>query len=403
MRTKRLAAIALGAIFAMTLAACGGEGASGGGDASGAPAADASSAAASGEADAPAAADTATGDKTVGVAMPTETSERWIADGHAVKSQLEDLGYKVDLQYANDDIPTQSQQIDQMITQGVDLLIIASIDGTALSSQLDSAAAKKIPVIAYDRLINGNPNVDFYVTFDNYKVGVQQATALLVGLGFLNADGSDAATPPSKPVKIEVFAGSPDDNNAGFFFNGAMDTLKPYLDDGRIVIPSKQTDFDTVATLRWSQEAAQTRMENLLTSTYSDGSKPDGILSPFDGISRGVITALQGAGFGPTLDKGLPVVTGQDAEIASVALINKDVQQSTIFKDTRKLAAQAVTAAQSFLKGETPEPNDTKTYDNGVKVVPSFLLESDTVYKDNIPSLLVDSGYYTAEQVEKGQ
>jgi putative multiple sugar transport system substrate-binding protein len=399
MRTKRFAAIALGAALAVTLAACGGEGASGGdGNES-----TSSSSAAQDSGDQAGDDAAATGDKSVGVAMPTETSERWIADGNAVKSQLEDLGYKVDLQYANDDIPTQSQQIDQMITQGVSLLIIASIDGTALSSQLDAAAAKNIPVIAYDRLINGNPNVDFYVTFDNYKVGVQQATALLVGLGFPNADGSDAANPPSDPVNIEVFAGSPDDNNAGFFFNGAMDTLKPYLDDGRIVVPSGQTDFDTVATLRWSQEAAQTRMENLLTSTYSDGTKLQGVLSPFDGISRGIITALQGAGFGPKLTDGLPVVTGQDAEIASVTLINQDVQQSTIFKDTRKLAAQAVTAAQDFLADKTPEPNDTTTYDNGVKVVPSYLLESDIVYKDDISSLLIDSGYYTAEQVEKGQ
>jgi putative multiple sugar transport system substrate-binding protein len=403
MRTKRFAAIALGAALAVTLAACGGEGASGASGGDGNESAPSSSAAQDSGDQAGNDAAAATGDKTVGVAMPTETSERWIADGNAVKTQLEDLGYKVDLQYANDDIPTQSQQIDQMITQGVSLLIIASIDGTALSSQLDAAAAKHIPVIAYDRLINGNPNVDFYVTFDNYKVGVQQATALLVGLGFLNKDGSEAANPPSDPVNIEVFAGSPDDNNAGFFFNGAMDTLKPYFDDGRIVVPSGQTDFDTVATLRWSQEAAQTRMENLLTSTYSGGTKLDGVLSPFDGLSRGIITALQGAGFGPKLTDGLPVVTGQDAEIASVTLINQDVQQSTIFKDTRKLAAQAVTAAQDFLADKTPEPNDTTTYDNGVKVVPSFLLESDIVYKDDIKSLLIDSGYYTADQVEKGQ
>ncbi|WP_152188387.1 multiple monosaccharide ABC transporter substrate-binding protein [Georgenia satyanarayanai] len=369
------------------LAACGGGGA-GSGDEASEPAGNGG--------------DSAAGDQTIGVAMPTQTSERWIADGQAVESQLEEAGYTVDLQFANDDIPTQTQQIDQMILQEVDLLIIASIDGTALTSQLDAAGAAGIPVIAYDRLINGSENVDFYVTFDNYNVGVQQATSLLVGLGLLNADGSENPDAPEGPFNIEVFAGSPDDNNAGFFFNGAMDTLKPFLDDGTLVVPSGQTEFDTVATLRWSQEAAQRRMEDLLTSTYTGGEELHGVLSPFDGISRGIITALQGAGYGPTLEEGLPVVSGQDAEIASVTLIDQGVQFSTIFKDTRKLATESVRAAQAFLEGSEPEANDTETYDNGVKVVPSYLLESDIVYADNITELLVDSGYYTAEQVEQG-
>jgi len=386
MRTRKFAAVAAGLTMTFVLAACGGGGA-GSSDVG---------TEGSGE-DAPVA-----GDQTIGVAMPTQTSERWIADGNAVKSQLEEAGYTVDLQFANDDIPTQTQQIDQMILQEVDLLIIASIDGTALTSQLDAAGAAGIPVIAYDRLINGSEDVDFYVTFDNYNVGVQQATSLLVGLGLLNPDGSENPDAPAGPFNIEVFAGSPDDNNAGFFFRGAMDTLKPYLDAGTLVVPSGQTDFDTVATLRWSQEAAQRRMEDLLTSTYSGGEELHGVLSPFDGISRGIITALQGAGYGPTLEEGMPVVSGQDAEIASVTLIDQGVQFATIFKDTRKLASESVRAAQSFLEGSEPEANDTDTYDNGVKVVPSFLLESDIVYADNIAELLVDSGYYTAEQVEQG-
>ncbi|MEE6280722.1 multiple monosaccharide ABC transporter substrate-binding protein [Georgenia sunbinii] len=388
MRTRKFAAVAAGLTLTFALAACGGGGA--GSDDSATEPAEGG--------DTPAAA----GDQTIGVAMPTQTSERWIADGAAVQSQLEEAGYTVDLQFANDDIPTQTQQIDQMITQGVDLLIIASIDGTALTSQLDAAGAADIPVIAYDRLINGSENVDFYVTFDNYNVGVQQATSLLVGLGILAEDGSANPDAPEGPFNIELFAGSPDDNNAGFFFGGAMDTLEPYLEDGTLVVTSDQTEFDTVATLRWSQEAAQRRMEDLLTSTYSGGEELHGVLSPFDGISRGIITALQGAGYGPGLEDGLPVVSGQDAEIASVALIDQGVQFATIFKDTRKLATESVRAAQSFLEGEEPEANDTDTYDNGVKVVPSFLLESDIVYAGNIQELLVDSDYYTAEQVEQG-
>jgi putative multiple sugar transport system substrate-binding protein len=343
----------------------------------------------------------AASDITVGVAMPTETSERWIADGDAVKSQLEDAGYDVDLQYANDDIPRQQQQLDQMITNGADILIVASIDGTALATQLENAADKGIPVIAYDRLINGTEAVDFYVTFDNYQVGVQQAQTLLQGLGYLDADNAETGLTDEKI--IEVFGGSPDDNNAPFFFNGAMDTLKPYLDDGRLTIGSGQDDFDTVSTLRWDQATAQKRMEDLITSTYNGGSKPlDGVLSPYDGISRGIITALENAGYGSTIEEGLPVVSGQDAEIASVKMIADGVQFGTIFKDTRKLATQAVEAASAYAEGDEPEANDTETYDNGVKVVPSFLLESDIVTADTIQPLLVDSGYWTEDEISKG-
>lgn len=371
-------------VTTLALAACGGSGAGG----ASTPAASGGSQAASGS--------------LVGVAMPTQTSERWIADGKAVQAGLEKAGYTVDLEYANDDIPTQTQQIDAMITKGAKLLIIAAIDGTALTSQLESAAAKGIKVIAYDRLIRDSANVDFYVSFDNYKVGVAQATALLSGLGVTDRDGK-ATGKAAKGQDIELFAGSLDDNNAHFFWNGAMDTLKPYIADGTLVVKSGQNTIEQAATLRWLQETAQKRMEDLLTSTYGGkGTGLKGVLSPYDGISRGIITALQGVGMGPTIKQGLPVVTGQDAEIASVKLIADGVQQSTIFKDTRKLAAQAVTAAQDFLSGKTPTPNNTKDYDNGKKVVPSYLLEVDTVYADTIQAMLIDSGYWTADEVKSG-
>ncbi|WP_428965709.1 multiple monosaccharide ABC transporter substrate-binding protein [Micromonospora fluostatini] len=332
--------------------------------------------------------------------MPTQTSERWIADGNSVKEKLTAKGYQVNLQYAGDDIPTQSQQIDQMITQGADVLIVAAIDGTALSGQLQAAAEAKIPVISYDRLILDSPNVDFYVSFDNYKVGVAQATALLVGLGLKTKD--DAKGPATGPFHIEIFAGSLDDNNAQYFFNGAMDTLKPFLDDKSLVVKSGQTRIEQAATLRWQQETAQKRMEDLLTSSYNDGTQVDGVLSPYDGISRGIITALQNAGYGAA-GKKIPVVTGQDAEIASVKLINDGVQGSTVFKDTRLLAEQAVIAAEAFLQEKQPQANDTTTYDNKVKVVPSYLLPVETVYKEDIQAKLVDSGYWTAEEVAAGR
>ncbi|MCZ2825741.1 MULTISPECIES: multiple monosaccharide ABC transporter substrate-binding protein [unclassified Modestobacter] len=379
---KKLGLTALGASLALTLTACGGEGAGSTNDTENA----------------------APEDLTIGVSMPTETSERWIADGANVEDQLEGAGYQVELLYAGDDIPTQSQQIDQMIAQGVDALIVAAIDGTALSAQLQNAADQDIPVISYDRLIRETENVDFYVSFDNFKVGVAQGTALLTGLGITDEEGNP--TGATGPFNIELFAGSLDDNNAGFFFNGAMSVLQPYIDNGTLVVKSGQTGIEQAATLRWSQETAQRRMEDLLTSSYNDGSVVNGVLSPYDGISRGIITALQNAGYGPTQDaqpKPMPVITGQDAEIASVKLIADNVQDSTVFKDTRLLAEQAVAAATAYLEGEEPEANDTETYDNGVKVVPSYLLPIETVYQDDIQSVLIDSGYYTAEEVAAGQ
>ncbi|MEJ5868214.1 multiple monosaccharide ABC transporter substrate-binding protein [Pseudokineococcus sp. 5B2Z-1] len=380
MSRSRTIATAAAAALVLGLSGCGGEGAGGGGGG--------------------AAASEAPEDLVIGVAMPTQTSERWIADGAAVQAGLEEAGYQVDVQFAGDDIPTQQQQVDQMITQGADALVIAAIDGTALSGQLDAAAAAGIPVISYDRLIRDSENVDFYVTFDNYNVGVQQGTALLTGLGVLNEDGSPGQA--EGPFNVELFAGSLDDNNAQFFWDGAIDTLQPYLDDGTLVVPSGQTGIEQAATLRWDQGTAQRRMEDLLTSSYAGGTRVDGVLSPYDGISRGIITALQNRGYGGA-DNPMPAITGQDAEIASVKLIADGVQDSTIFKDTRKLADQAVVTTEAFLAGEEPEANDTETYDNGVKVVPSYLLDSDVVYADDIQPLLVDSGYYTAEEVEAGQ
>ncbi len=380
--SKRLGFAALSASMALTLAACGGEGAGGSGGAGGGAEAE---------------------ELTIGVSMPTQTSERWIADGDNVKEQLEAEGYTVDLQYANDDIPTQSQQVDQMITEGADILIIAAVDGTALAGQLENAASNDIPVISYDRLIRDSENVDFYVTFDNFEVGVAQANALLTGLGLLNPDGSPGTA--TGPFNIELFAGSLDDNNAFFFFDGAMSVLQPRIDDGTLVVKSGQTDIEQAATLRWQQETAQQRMETLLTSTYNDGSRVDGVLSPYDGLSRGIITALTAAGYGPNLDSPnpMPVVTGQDAEIASVKLIADGVQSSTIFKDTRLLAEQAVIAASAFAEGNEPEANDTETYDNGVKVVPSYLLPVETVFAEDIQTKLIDTEYWTEEEVASGQ
>jgi putative multiple sugar transport system substrate-binding protein len=375
MRFTRFTTVVVGVVLATGLAACGSSaktgdaGSAGGGSAAGG---------------------------LVGITMPTKSSERWIHDGDNVKAGLEKLGYTVDLQYAENDIPTQVNQIENQITKGAKLLIIASIDGTAITTQLQEAADKKIPVIAYDRLIRKSPNVDYYAAFDNYKVGVQQATSLLIGLGLKKVDGSEGAA--KGPFNIEVFAGSPDDNNATFFFNGAMDTLKPYIGKGVLVVKSGQTDFKTVAILRWDPATAQKRMEDLLTKTYSGGTKVQGVLSPYDGLSIGILSALKSNGYG-TSGQPYPVVTGQDAELASVKSIIGGEQYSTIFKDTRELAKVTVQMADAVLKGGKPEINNDKDYDNGVKVVPSYLLPPVIVDKSNYQKELVDTGYYTAAQL----
>src|SRR5690242_12329858 len=265
----------------------------------------------------------------VGVAMPNKTSTRWIHDGDAVKQQLEALGYTTDLQYANDDIPNQLAQIENMVTKGVKVLVIAAIDGTTLSDVLQKAHDAGIKVIAYDRLIKKSPNVDYYATFDNFKVGVLQATSLTDALGLKEGKG---------PFNIELFGGSPDDNNAFFFYDGAMSVLKPYIDSGKLVVQSGQMGMDKVGTLRWDGAVAHARMENILSANYTD-KRVDAVLAPYDGLSRGIIAALRGVGYG-TADQPWPVITGQDAEVASVKAMIAGEQTYTVFKDTRELAAQ---------------------------------------------------------------
>jgi len=377
-RRQMIGGVAATAALTLGLSACGGGGGStrGGGDTSAAPGSNAGA--------------------LIGVAMPTKTSERWIDDGNNVKSKLESMGYKVDLQYANDKVPDQQQQIESMLNNGAKALIVASIDGTALTTQLKDAGDDGVKIIAYDRLINNSPNVDYYVTFDNEKVGVQQATSLLTGLGVLDASG--AKTGKKGPFNVELFAGSPDDNNATFFFNGAMSVLKPYLDDGTLKVVSGQTSFQQVAIQQWQLKTAQDRMETILNGFYSKGdTKLDGVLSPYDGLSRGILNATKSAGI-PN-----PIVTGQDAEKPSDKLILDGVQYSTIFKDTSKLADTAASMVDAILNGKTPETNDTTTYNNKVKVVPAYLHESVIITKDNLKKEIVDSGYYTEAEVEKGE
>ena len=326
---------------------------------------------------------------TVGIAMPTKSSARWISDGNSMVEQFEAAGYKTDLQYAEDDIPNQLAQIENMITKGVDVLVIAAIDGTTLSNALENAHFAGIKVIAYDRLIRDSAYVDYYATFDNFKVGVQQATSLVEGLKARFGDG---------PYNVELFGGSPDDNNAYFFYNGAMSVLDPLIADGTVNIVSGQMGMDTVGTLRWDGAVAQARMDNLLSAHYTD-KEIHGVLSPYDGLSIGILSSLKGVGYGSG-DQKMPIVSGQDAEVPSVKSMLANEQYSTIFKDTRELARVTVGMVDAVLEGGEPEINDTSTYDNGVKVIPSYLLEPVAVDLSNWEGILIDSGYYSADQIK---
>jgi putative multiple sugar transport system substrate-binding protein len=326
---------------------------------------------------------------TIGIAMPTKSSARWIADGDNIVKVLQAKGYKTDLQYADNDIPNQLAQIENMITKKEKVLVIAAIDGTTLSDALQHAADAGIKVISYDRLIRGSANVDYYATFDNFQVGVLQAGSIEKGLGLKDGKG---------PFNIELFGGSADDNNAFFFYDGAMSVLKPYIDSGKLVVQSKQMGMDKVSTLRWEASVAQARMENLLSAFYTKRHL-DAVLSPYDGLSIGIISALKGVGYG-SKDVPMPIISGQDAEVPSVKSIINHEQYSTIFKDTRDLAKVSAGMVDAVLSGGKPEINDTKTYNNGVKVVPSYLLKPVAVDITNWKALLIDTGYYKAEQFQ---
>ena len=326
---------------------------------------------------------------TVGIAMPTKSSARWIADGDNIVKVLKERGYGTDLQYADDDIPNQLSQVENMITKGDKVLVIAAIDGTTLSEVLAQAHQNGIKVIAYDRLIRGTPNVDYYATFDNFKVGVLQGQSIESGLNLKEAKG---------PQYVELFGGSPDDNNAYFFYNGAMSVLEPYIKSGKLVVGSGQTGMDKVSILRWDGAVAQARMDNLLSAYYAD-KKLNAVLSPYDGISIGILSSLKGVGYGSG-DLPMPIVTGQDCEVPSVKSIIAGQQYSSIFKDTRDLARVTADMVDAQLSGKTVQVNDTKTYNNGVKVVPAYLLQPVIVNKSNWKKVLVDSGYYKASQFE---
>ena len=326
------------------------------------------------------------GKKKVGVSMPTKDLQRWNQDGANMESKLKAAGYDVDLQFASNDVATQLSQVENMISGGCSVLVIAAIEGSSLGTALDKAEQKKIPVIAYDRLLMDSATVDYYATFDNYKVGTIQGTYVKDTLKLDEAAG---------PFNLEITAGDPGDNNALFFYQGAMDVLNPYIESGKLVVVSGQTEFSDVATASWKTENSQARAETILSSFYADGTNVDAWLCSNDSTALGVANALAANYTG-----NYPIITGQDCDIANVKNMLDGKQSMSVFKDTRTLAAQVVKMVGQILKGETVDVNDTETYDNGKKVVPSYLCEPVFADAGNYEKILIDSGYYTADQLK---
>lgn len=330
--------------------------------------------------------DAAAGGGLVGVAMPTKDLQRWVQDGENMQSQLEAAGYEVDLQYASNDIATQVSQVENMINNGCQALVIASIDGDSLGTVLAQAKEKNIPVIAYDRLIMNSDAVSYYATFDNYLVGKTQGEYIVDQLDLDNAAG---------PFNMEIVTGDPGDNNVNFFYGGAMDVLRPYIDEGKLVVKSGQIEKDDVATANWATETAQARFENILSSYYADGTKLDVVLASNDSTALGVANALAANYTGD-----YPILTGQDCDVANVKNIIDGKQSMSIFKDTRTLAAAVVDMVKSVMEGKDAVVNDTETYDNGTGVIPSYLCEPVFADASNYKELLIDSGYYTEADLQ---
>jgi len=367
MSMKKFIAVAATAAMALGLAACSTPDGGGGGDGG------------------------ATG--SVGISMPTRSLERWINDGEGLKKLLEDAGYTADLQYADDKADTQISQIQNQIAAGVDTLVIAAIDGELLAPVLEEAKAQDITVIAYDRLINGSENVDYYATFDNYKVGQLQGQFIEEQLGLKDGAG---------PFNLEPFAGSPDDNNAKFFFSGAWDVLLPYVESGQLVVPSGKSpksddDWASIGILGWKSDSAQAELDTRIASFYTGGEKIDVVLSPNDSLAQGIAASLRSAGY--VVGQDWPILTGQDGDKASVVNILAGEQSMTVWKDTRELGKVVFGFVEAIAAGDEPEINDTKTYDNGKKVVPAFLITPEVVVKDDVQTKLIDSGFLKASDV----
>ena len=324
-------------------------------------------------------------EKKVGISFPTKDLMRWDQDGDILRKELAAEGYTVVLNFADNRVDVQTSQIESQISEGCSVIVVAPVDGNALGTVLKEAKQKGVTVVAYDRLIMSTTDVDYYISFDNYLTGALQGEYIRDALSLDSAAG---------PFNLEIFAGDAGDNNAASFYNGAMDVLSPYIDSGKLVVVSGQKDFNDVATAAWKTDLAQTRMENLLASFYSDGTQLDAVLCSNDSTALGVTNALASNYTGK-----YPVITGQDCDKANVKNILAGRQSMSVFKDTRTMAEQTVRMVSDIMEGKAPEINDTATYNNGMKIVPAYLCTPVYVDENNYKTILIDSGFYTMADI----
>lgn len=322
----------------------------------------------------------------IGVSMPTKDLLRWVQDGSHIKTQLTESGYTVDLQYADNDTDLQDEQIRSMIASGCEVLVIGAIDGTTLTDSLTAAKQAGVTVISYDRLITGSDAVSYYASFDNQLVGTLQGQYIADALDLEHTAG---------PYHLELFTGSPDDNNCKFFFGGAMEVLQPYMDEGKLVILSGQITKEECSIDGWSAKLAKKRMDHILNTYYPKGTRLDAVLSSNDSVALGIAEALAEHDIG-----AYPVLTGQDCEISAVKNIINNKQSMSVFKDTRILAAKTVEMIEAILNQTEVPVNDTSSYDNGTGIIPSFLCEPVFADKNNYQEILIDSGYYESDQLQ---
>ena len=389
---KRILALALAAVMALALVACGGNGTNNTSSNTGNNAGNQTNNSTSDTGDSGAA-----GGQKIGISMPTQSLERWNRDGSYLDEQFKSAGYETILTYSDNDTNRQVNDIQNMIAEDVDLLVIAAIDGEALNTVMNEAGDAGIPVIAYDRLIM-NDNASYYVSFDNYTVGTLQGQYVVDTLDLDNAAG---------PFNIEFTAGDPADNNATYFFNGAMDVLKPYIESGKLNVVSGQTDFDTVATAAWDSQTAMERAQNILASYYADGTQVDVWLCSNDSTALGVAQAIESDYAG----SNQPIITGQDGDEANLKNLVDGKQSMTVYKAVANEAVVTLDLGKAILGGETVDESlitysgwefdcsyDTESYfTSDSHNCPSFLLVPDVVTTDNMVEKLVDTGYYTQD------
>ena len=400
MKRKLLGALLSVAMVASLLVGCGSDGgaatttADNAGEVQTEASADNSEAEApAGDAETEAPAETASAGGKIGISMPTQSLERWNRDGAYLDEQFKAAGFETILTFSDNDSGRQVNDIQNMLADGVDLLIVAAIDGEALNTAMNEAADAGVPVIAYDRLIM-NDAVSYYVSFDNYTVGKLQGEFIVEQLDLANAGDT--------VYNLEITAGDPADNNAGYFYNGAVDTLKPYIDSGTLNIVSGQMDFDTVATAQWNTDTALERAQNVLSSYYADGTQLDVWLCSNDSTALGVAQAVTSdyAGSNSVL------ITGQDGDEANLKNIVDGVQTMTVYKNVSNESIVTLGLAKAMLAGDTIDESlipsfgiecayDTESYETSEgNKCPSFLLVPNVITKDNLQEL-VDTGLYT--------